>query len=289
MPRLQKPCFSIAGRPEQSFGFFRTPILYTLYIIRYTVLMASWATKRRFMYGGSVVLVFALIFLTFFVSLIYHKPTCSDGVKNGDETGIDCGGSCQLICTSDTLTPVVLWSKIFNISGDVYSAVAYVENPNLNSKNPQASYQFKIYDSDNKLITIKDGVTSIPKGKKFAIFETGIILKNSKPKSADLNFLSFYPWVKDSQKDPDVSVTYGTLLSTSTTPTINGTISNTSLQDIPKLELVVFVLDSGENVIATSRTFVDNLTKSTSQDFVFTWQKPFDGEVSVINVIYRLI
>src|SRR5690606_26707099 len=22
-------------------------------------------------------------------------PTCSDGIKNGDETGVDCGGSCE--------------------------------------------------------------------------------------------------------------------------------------------------------------------------------------------------
>ena len=23
------------------------------------------------------------------------SPTCSDGIKNGDETGVDCGGSCS--------------------------------------------------------------------------------------------------------------------------------------------------------------------------------------------------
>jgi uncharacterized protein YegL len=42
------------------------------------------------------------------------------------------------------------------------------------------------------------------------------------------------------------------------------------------LELDVFVMDSKENVVAASRSFVDNLAKGTSQDFVFTWPRPFN-------------
>ena len=249
--------------------------------------MALWSTKRRFVYGGSVVLVFAVIVIGVFWSLIYRAPTCSDGVKNGDEFGVDCGGSCKNLCSSDALSPVVLWAKVFNISGDVYSAVAYVENPNINSKNQKANYQFRVYNSDGKLITIREGETSIPKGKKFAVFETGIILKNEKPKSADLEFLSFSPWEKDMSLNQEVYIQHSVLLSTTTTPTIAGVISNDSLKDISKLELVVFLIDENENVIGASQTFIDNLRRETSQDFVFTWQKPFDTEVSIINVIYR--
>ncbi len=235
-----------------------------------------------------MVLVFALIFLGLFWQIFYHAPTCSDGTKNGDELGVDCGGSCKNLCTSDALTPVVLWSKIFNISGDVYSAVAYVENPNINSKNRSAYYQFKIYDENNKLISIKEGSTSIPKGKKFAVFETGIILKNNKPKSADLQFLSFSSWEKDITKDPEISVEYSTVVSASSTPSISGVIYNKSLQNISKIELSVFVLDNRDNVIAASQTFVDNLAKNSSQGFIFTWQKPFPTNVAVINVFYRV-
>ncbi len=233
-----------------------------------------------------MVLVLALIFLGLFWKVFYHVPTCSDGVKNGDELGVDCGGSCKNLCTNDTLTPVVLWSKVFNISGDVYTAVAYVQNPNLNSKNKSAYYQFKIYDENNKLISIKEGYTSIPKGKKFAVFETGIILKNNKPKSADFQFLSFSNWEKDTSKEPEIYVEHGVITSASTTPSVMGTIYNKSLQNIPKIELSIFILDGRENVIAASGTFIDNLTKNSSQDFVFTWQKPFDRKADVINVAY---
>ena len=232
-------------------------------------------------------LVLTLILAVVFWNLFYSAPTCTDGTKNGDEKGMDCGGSCKNLCTSDALTPVVIWAKPFNISGDVYSAVAYVENPNVNSKNSRAQYEFRLFDVNNKLITVVKGETSIPKGKKFAIFENGILLKNRKPTSADFKFVSFSNWEKDLEKEEGVSLEYGSVQSASSTPSITGVISNKSLNDIRSIELVVFAFDNNENVIGASRTFVDNLYKDTSQDFVFTWQKPFEKKVDVINVMYR--
>lgn len=239
--------------------------------------MALWATKRRIEYGGVFILALALIFTGVFFAVFHRTPTCSDGKQNGDEAGIDCGGSCKLICTSDALTPVVLWSKIFNVSGDVYSAVAYVENPNINSKNAKAGYKFKILDANNKLIATKTGETSIPKNKKFAVFEVGIVLKDVKPKLAQFEFTSFGPWEKDTQKEPEITIRHSALLSTTTAPRIDGTIQNDSLtQSVHSLELDVFITDSKGNAVAASRTFVDSLGVHTSQDFVFTWPKPFD-------------
>lgn len=220
--------------------------------------------------------ILAVLLGLVFWKVIYRTPSCSDGAKNGDEKGVDCGGSCRNLCTADTLNPIVLWSKIFNVSGDVYTAVAYIENPNINSINPEATYEFEIYDENNKLITVVKGKTSIPKNKKFTVFETGIVLKNSKPKSADFSFKSFSSWQKNTDEEPDINLTYSGLLFATTSPRINGVITNDSTKSIDEIELSVLVLDGNENVIAASRSFVDNLLKKTSQDFVFTWPKTFN-------------
>ncbi len=238
--------------------------------------MAQWSAKRRFVYGGGFILILALIVVSVGYLVFYKTPTCSDGKQNGIETGVDCGGSCTLLCTNDALAPIVHWSKIFNVSGNVYTAVAFVENPNINSKNAKATYQFKIYDAQNRLIGTKVGYTSIPKNKKFAIFEVGIVLKDSKPKSADFAFTSFSAWEKDNTKEPDISIRNSALLATTTIPRITGTVSNNSVTTIPSLELSVFVLDNKENALAVSHTFVDTLKGHSTQDFVFTWPKPFD-------------
>lgn len=248
--------------------------------------MALWATKRRLEYGGAFIAI--VVSLLGFISwqLFYVPPTCMDGSKNGDEKGIDCGGSCKKLCTSDALNPAILWSKIFNISGEVYSAVAYVENPNINSKNVRATYQFRIYDENHELIIIREGETRIPKGKKFVVFEPGIVLKNAKPESTEFQFLSFSEWEKDLAVEPDLTVTYGTILGSTTAPYLEGKIINNSLETVPEVELSVLVLDDKENVIGASKTFVDNLRGNTSQDFVFTWQRPFDRDISVIQVVH---
>ncbi len=241
------------------------------------------------MYGGTIVSVVIIIVVSVLLSVLYKAPTCSDNVKNGTETGIDCGGACSRVCAVDTLSPVVLWSRILNISGDVYSVVAYVENPNVNSENNKATYQFRVYDAENKLIAMRDGETTIPKNKKFAVIETGILLNNRKPKTVDFKFNSFDIWQKNITAEPDISLEYGTISSTSTMPNLTGRIVNRSLQNIPKTELTVLVFDENENAIGVSRTFIDNLLKNTSQDFIFTWPKPLAGDISVVNVIYRFI
>ncbi len=238
--------------------------------------MALWATKRRFVYGGGTVLVLFIVIGGLFWKIFYKAPTCFDGTQDGDETGIDCGGGCTRLCTSDALDPVVLWSKIFNISGDVYSAVALAENPNVNSENPAVNYRFDIYDTDNKLITSKEGQTSIPKGKKFLILEPGIVIKNRKVKSADFTFLQFSAWQKNTTVEPSIDLKYSELLSTSTSPHITGTIINNSIENIHQVELDAIVLDGNDNAVAASRTYIDNLLKRTSQDFVFTWPKPYN-------------
>jgi hypothetical protein len=242
----------------------------------YNYFMLSWSNKRQLMYVGGVLLCVALLVFGVFFKSIFKSSTCTDSKQNGDETGVDCGGSCRIMCNADVLKPVVLWAKVFNISGDVYTAVAYVQNPNINVKNSKVGYRFKIYDEHDVWVATKEGQTSIPKNKKFAIFETGFLIRSGKPKTAELEFTSFGPWEKDVSKNPDVSVDYSGLLATTSAPRIEGTITNNSLFSLSNLELAVFVFDGRENVVAASRTFVDTLHIHSSQNFVFTWPKPFN-------------
>lgn len=247
-------------------------------------MISSWSAKRKLLYGGGFVLFLAIITFSIFWKAVYRAPTCNDGVKNGDETGIDCGGSCQIICTTDTLNPIILWSKAFNISGNVYNLSAYVNNPNTNSSNPLVSYEFKVYDENNVLLGNRVGQTFIPKNKKFVVFEPGFVIENKKPKRVDFQFTSFSAWQKDETVDPKLSISHSVLLSTSTSPRVEGTVTNASSSNINSLELVTTILDSNENTIAVSRTFVDNLIKNSSQNFVFTWPKPFDLGVEACSL-----
>lgn len=241
--------------------------------------MFSWSLRRQIIYGGGTLLVLVGIFFLIFYSFFYTPPTCSDGVRNGGEKGVDCGGSCVRLCAGEALNPIILWSRIFNITGDVYSVAAYVENPNLVSKNEKASYEFSLFDDNNILIEKVEGETFIPRNKKFIVFESGIV-SSKKPVSVSFRFTNFSSWMKDDTEEPDLQITHSALLSTSTVPRIEGVIKNESLNSIDTVELVALIFDGRQNTVAVSRTYVDNLLKNTSQDFVFTWPRPFDLGVS---------
>ena len=238
--------------------------------------MFSWSTRHKLAYTGGALLVLSLLFTTIYFKVIYKSPSCSDGVKNGSETGLDCGGSCQKICTSDALNPIILWSKAFPVTDGVYNLSALVENPNVLSINNQVSYKFQVYDIDNQIIVSKIGTTFLPKNKKVIVFEPGVRVGQRKPTRTDFQFVSFGFWAKDQNPEPDLSIDHGILLSTTTSPRIEGSVTNNSLQTIDHLELTAQVLDGKDNTVAVSRTFVDNLTKKSSQQFVFVWNKPFD-------------
>lgn len=88
-------------------------------------------------------------------------PTCSDGVQNGNETGVDCGGSCepcQSSCSDNALTfslttdnygSETTWS-LTNASGSVIaSGGPYANNTTytVDICAPDACYDFQINDS----------------------------------------------------------------------------------------------------------------------------------------------
>jgi len=246
----------------------------------------SWSGKRRLTYGSVLLIVFILGGIFFYYKTLYRAPTCADGIKNGTETGIDCGGACSNICTTDTLSPIVLWSKAFLVVNDVYNLAAYIENPNINSKNTDASYEFKIFDDQNKVIATRTGKTFIPKNKRFIVFEPSLPLGTKKPKYVEFRFTSLGVWQKDSASEPVLDVRYSPLSGTSTVPRIEGTISNNTIKSVQNVELVALVFDNKENVIAVSRTFIDGLPKNTSSDFVFMWPRPFNlGKEICLNSV----
>ena len=65
--------------------------------------------------------------------VLYEAPTCSDGVQNGDEEGVDCGGACDRVCSFQAVDPIVLWERFFEVGPGVYNTVALIENPNVNT------------------------------------------------------------------------------------------------------------------------------------------------------------
>ncbi|MCI5108611.1 MAG: VWA domain-containing protein, partial [Candidatus Pacebacteria bacterium] len=237
--------------------------------------MLSWSSRRRLLYTIGVVLPIVIIILIVLFVFWYERPSCFDGKQNGDELGVDCGGSCELLCKSEALDVEVLWSRAFEVLPFVYNLVAYVENPNIHSGVDYAPYEFTAYDEDNNVITTRRGVTTIPDRDSFVVFEGTVRTGEEKIARTLFTFTKELDWKKVGESGIDIDVTNTVLVGTESFPRITATLINNSLVDLSEVEVPVVIFDSEGNAINASRTIVEKFLRETQRNIVFTWPEPF--------------
>lgn len=237
--------------------------------------MFSWSFKRQLLYLALPLVLVLGIFAYIFFTYLHVTPSCTDGVKNGDERGIDCGGSCTLLCKGEALSPIVRWSESFPVAGSVWNAGAYVENPNLDSEAVRATYTFSLYDENNKRITSVNGETIIPAGKKSLVFYPSIDTAGKVVKRTEFEFSPNIVWSTASGVDRDLVVTHGAIERETTSPLLSGTIENRDVVDSGVVEISAIIYDGRQNAIGISRTYVDNFSPREKQVFGFTWPERF--------------
>lgn len=254
--------------------------------------MNQWSQRRKRIIFLIVLLVFVLLVGLPLFFLFYKVPTCFDGKMNGDETGIDCGGSCRLLCTAESLPLISRGDpRVLTVAEGVFEVVAMIENPNPTGVIENARYTIKLYDSSSTLpLKIIEGLTYIPKGKVFAVFEGPFNIDGNVPTRATLEWdESSLSWQSYNDSAPQIEIVDLNLSSRDTRPRIDANVRNTSLERISNIDLTVLVSNSQGNIFAASKTFVNSLSSGEEAPIVFTWPQPFQEEVSSTEVIVRIL
>lgn len=240
--------------------------------------MNSWASRRKAIYLGGVILILSSVSYVIFWKFWFRAPTCFDNIKNGDETGLDCGGSCTLVCSDSVIQPIVRWDpRTFEVLPGMWSVLVYVENPNINVDATYVPYSFTLYDGNNKVLVERKGATILPKNKTVGIFEGGVTTTpETKIKRAVFEIGKNIVWNKNELSPPDITVTNGPLLKLDSQPRIEADVKNNGTDELKNIELVATIFDGSDNAIAASRTFVESLKKNEDASIFFTWPKPFE-------------
>ncbi len=242
----------------------------------------SWASRRKTTYAISFLFFFGIIFLAIAFSFFYKKPTCSDGVKNGTETGVDCGGVCQKICRADFSDPIVSWVTSENVSSGIYNVLAYATNPNIGTGALNVPYDLKIYDKQNLLLFEKRGSDYIPPTGNFAIFIGGISLNDKIPGRISFDFGNGIVWQKIDSKESLIQTVSKNLSGEDSNPKLNVTLQNNDLEPIKNI-------DGNGNAAHFSKTVVDLIDKESAEDIVYTWPEKFDSKIYKIDILYKIL
>lgn len=240
-------------------------------------------------YGAGVAAFLLLIFVPIAIVLIHEDPTCFDGKQNQEETGIDKGGPCKLLDEMAQQPLSVLWARAFGVRDGVYSAVAYVENPNPNSGIKSMTYQFKLYSERNILLAERFGRVPILPGKIIPILETNIKTGNRKVVRAFFQFLGREVWIEMYDPTKELEIYDETLSNLDSTPRIDAKIKNAGVGEKNEVVLIATVFDTVGNAFATSRTFVENIKPGEEQPIAFTWPEPFALSAARIDIIPLMV
>ncbi len=248
----------------------------------------TWALKRQIFYVAILVLFFSAFAFLIIYPNITKAPTCTDNKQNGDETGVDCGGSCLKACVAEVDGISILWARTFRVVPGRFNAVAYLVNHNQSEAIQKINYRFRFADAKNLYIGKREGSTFVPPGSNFAVFEAGIDIGNSIPVYTTFEFSEDPVWLQVSQEKINqlkVLISNIQLKDEKTLPRLSANIKNDSLFTIPNVGVVAILYDAKGNAVSTSRTYLDQLAPLESTDINFTWPEPFTGDVVQKEII----
>lgn len=235
----------------------------------------TWAHRRQVVYILTTLLVLAAL-SAYPIYKFYNKPaTCFDEKQNQSETGIDCGGECNLFCSDEVRDIIVNWSESVFVKDGLYDLAASIENPNFRAGSEDIEYVFKIYDEDNALILEKSGTTFIEPREKFVIFEPGVDMGSKTPFKTVFEIGNNSVWTKMESTPSVVRLKNKKLSKVYSASKLSAVLLNDSLDDLFGVEITAVVSNSDGDIIGVSSTYEDVVRKKSSSDIFFTWPSPF--------------
>lgn len=118
---------------------------------------------KQFVYGLVFIIVIVLVIIAFYAFFLKPASSCFDGIKNGGEQGIDCGGPCAKLCLPTGTQPIseIGAVDVFTPLAGHVTLLAQVVNPNANFAASVFDYTFNLYDSAGNILGTIPGTSFI--------------------------------------------------------------------------------------------------------------------------------
>lgn len=241
-----------------------------------------WSARRQLLYASAGLLVVVVLSVWGFFSFIYSPPSCFDGEQNQDEVGVDCGGSCALLCEAPNVSAV--WTRSVPVAPGVYHAVSLVRNPDTNAEGLFA-YTISLFDQDNILVATREGVFEIRPGEVTPLFEANIV---SGERDVARTFIDIVEGnFKKTERKPSVVRVLSWELDEEAR-TLSATIENQNLERVSNATVTALLFDEEDILIAASQTQSGSLDSRERKTVTFTWQEPFSKTPQQVDIIPRV-
>ncbi len=214
-------------------------------------------------------------------------PTCFDGIKNQDETEIDCGGvcePCELVYAQDIET---LWTKAIPTQDNHYDLVALIKNPNPNYGSGNIPYSFKLYDNIGQLIDSYPGETYLlPHQEKYLTKLK--VLSPIKVSEIKIKFgeITWKKPLKEKTTGLYVKEKEYRVLSEEETgySRASAILVNDTDYGFDKVSIDVFLFNSIGDLAAVNNYQVESFFSGQKRDFITNWFYPIRDKISRVEM-----
>jgi hypothetical protein len=245
----------------------------------------SWSSRRQFGILAALTAIVAVPVVLVATYLLWERPTCDDGIRNGAEQGVDCGGSCALVCTFEANPIVLSWVRAFEVSPGRYNVVAMIENPNSAARADGLRYRMRILDDVGVAVAEREGVANLDPQSVLPIVEIGLDTGERRARRAEFEWLDEPRWERADSEPRVVAVVDESIVAQGPEPRVEATVQNIGVLPLGRVAVVVVAYDVEGNALAASRTWVERLASGESKEVVFTWPAAWPAEATSLEVM----
>jgi hypothetical protein len=157
-------------------------------------------------YALGLIAILALVGVGSYYGLVYKAPSCTDGIQDGTEQGIDCGGDmCTNLCADQAPQVSVVWARSVPVADGVYHAVALLKNPDTTAAGT-VPYKVSLFDTSNILVATRAGTLALGPGEVAPLFEANIDTGNRTPARTFVEFTGPGSWQKAARTESPIKV-----------------------------------------------------------------------------------
>lgn len=201
----------------------------------------------------------------------FSGDSCFDGKQNGQEEGIDCGGSSCVSCVLKNAKPLTISSvELFENNNKTVTVLGEVYNPNEKVGVKRLVYRVNLFDHSGKEVFSKTRETFVYPAKNRTLVEAGI---NLEAKNIDKVEIIFDEAVLQEERDfgdiPEKNITIDKIfLQTGAKEfVLSATLTNNNSFKIDKIIVKTVLLNKNWLKQNASLTFLESVEAFKSKDF----------------------
>ncbi len=240
---------------------------------------------KQLLYGLFYLAVFFGIPVGIYFALLKPAPTCFDGVQNGAEEGLDCGGNCPQACIPATLRSLQALDgvKVIPVDATHASVLVEVTNPNVSYAAPQFGYAITFTDEAGATSTLS-GVSYIYGGEVRNLVFPNLDMRGDSIKDTSAAF-SVPQWVPvGAWKQPLLRVQHAVTERKDAQLVASGELVNDDTIAFSSVEVVVLFRGRFGEVVGVSRTALDGVVPGDARTFTVFHPDVAGADLSATSV-----